>query len=193
MKQVGISGLITVCTLLALVFSMPKAQAAPVTFDYTGEMDVGSDGVWQLEWYVDWKQHRGLPLKTAWVDISDTLTSDQIISQTASIPALVITTPGKNYYVGTANDPFGVPEGDRVLLWSFSGKGGLQANLAAEIAAPSEQLGTVEYGLMSYKAGNTHVGKQVTGTTLGLTPEPSTLLVLLLGLGGGAWYKRRRK
>jgi len=161
--------------------------------DYTGDLDVGSDGVWQLSWHVEWKQHRGLSFKTAWIDISDTLTSDQILSQTASSPTVVITSAGENYYIGQANDPFGVPEGDHVLLWSFAGRNGLDVNLAAEIASPTESLGTVGYGLTAFKTNGSPVGSSVTGTTLGLTPEPASLMVLLLGLGGTAWYKRKRK
>ena len=128
-----------------------------------------------------------------WFDVTDDLQSADVTSWTDTIYADFITSSGVNYYIGVADDPYGVAEGDKVFLWAISDPGNQFLLLSAVVdndpAIYSLNEVTGGIGGTGLDPGDTYNDF----TDLGLTPEPGSMAVLLFGLGAMGLIRRRRK
>ncbi len=181
------SALVTSVLVLGLLVSA-VVLASPVSVTYSGETtDIGANNYWDYQWVITWTNNE--TLSYWWVDIVDDLDGSHILGYIEPSGWSFQTTGSNYYYVGTANDPYGVPTGQHVLLWvadsPSAGPGTILPGVWTDSSAPPGQNFT-------WTAGGSGVSPS-SGTTWSLTPEPSSMAILLLGLGAAGGLLRKRK
>ncbi len=185
---------VALTTALGLLLACGLAGADPWSIVYDGNVDVpGYDNEWDLSWNVIWLPNNDPPetVSFVWFDVPESLQSDDVTSWTDGSTTDFITTGGLHYYVGVASDPYGVAEGDKVFLWAILSTSGFR-DLTVIVANPSAYTwGTITGGITgtNLPPGGTYNEF----TTLGLTPEPGSLAVLLFGLGALGLRRRRKQ
>ena len=190
MRQLGL-------LLLAFIFvgAASVALASPVSMTYTGEVWTSSsanqhgsgNGLWDYEWDLAWTSNETVDYY--WVAINGDVDSTMILSNSQTSGWNLVADSGKDYYTGVASDPYGVSEGQHVLLWENESATGTAAQfgvMTAYTALPGSGF--------AYDIGGSNLSGTTSGTTTSLTPEPGSMAVLLFGLGavGGLLRKRKR-
>ncbi len=187
--------LVIMLSLLSLALFTGLASANPWTVNYIGDTTWLGDNEWDLQWLVAWSASNEPPetVSFVWFDVTDDLQSADVTSWTDTAYADFITSSGVNYYIGVADDPYGVTEGDKVFLWLISDPGNQFLLLSAVVdndpAIYSLDNVTGGIGGTELDPGDTYNEF----TDLGLTPEPGSMAVLLFGLGAMGLIRRRKK
>ncbi len=186
---------IAIClVMMALIAGL--TVASPVSLTYSGEVWTSSsdnlhgsgNGLWDYEWDLTWTSAE--TVSYFWVDINNEVSSADILSNKQTTGWVMVSDTGVDYYTGKTNDPYGVPTGDKVLLWQNSSATGTSA-----VFGVTTTYTVLPGSPFNYLIYNSNPIGTTSGTTTSLTPEPGSMAVLLLGLGavGGLLRKRKHK
>ncbi len=185
---------VALLTVLALLLVCGLAGADPWSVTYTGNVGTpGYDNEWDLSWIITWAPDNtpAEGVSFVWFDVPESLQSADVTSWTDGSTTDFITTSGLHYYVGVASDPYGVTEGDKVFLWAISSNSDHLTLTAVVVNPDSYTFGTIDGGI----GGSNLIpgGSYSDFSTLGLTPEPGSLALLLFGLGALGLRHRRKQ
>lgn len=171
------------------------AFANPFSVTYIGETEAGADDTWDLAWQAVWTHAGGERVDYVWFGISDNVTSEDITNVIIPWGGDYLTTPGLDYYVGVADDPYFVPEGAHALLWTLSPR---RTNVVVGVsildAGDIHQMGEVAIGVGGKKLKpNPGDNQFISFGGTGLTPEPGSLAVVAMGFALGGYGLARKK